>query len=253
MKRWVPYITGLLLSAALHSYAQAPDSLFRAANRLYDQNRYAEALDAYNRILQSGYEAPELYLNMGNAAYQLNRKGQAVYYYEKALRMDPHLTAARNNLEMARRGLIDRFTPLPRGFFHRIYSGYAGLLDLHAWGWMSLLSIWLALAFGVAYLLVQRPKHKRLFFGLAVVLLILWALSYAGYAGARSRAAVSYGIVQAQESTRYTSPSLAAETDGKIHEGAKVRILKRQKDWLEVQTADGNTFWIPANDVWILE
>ena len=253
MKRALRYIFLLWLSGIPGLYAQTPDSLFSAANRLYDQARYAEALDAYNRILQSGYESPELYLNMGNAAYRANRKGQAVYYYEKALQLDPHLDAARNNLALTRRNLIDRFTPLPEGFFHRLYKGYTGMLDLLTWGWISLTAIWLAFFFAVAYLLVQTPTRKRLFFTLALLMLTVWFLAYAGYYGARHRAAIPHGIVQPEETARYTEPSLAAETDGKIHEGAKVRILKREKDWLQVQTVDGNTFWIPANDVWPLE
>jgi len=255
MKIGKTYTVGavILFVAITNLRSQQADTLFQAANTLYDQSRYAEALDAYQKILRAGYESPELYLNMGNAAYQLNRKGPAVYYYEKALRLDPHFEAARSNLELVRRGLVDHFTPLPQSFFHRLYLGYAQLLSLHTWGMISLTAIWLALVFGGFYLFSKRPDRKRSFFGLALVMIIIWAMAYLGFTGAKHQALVPVGIIQAQETHRYQAPSLSAGTSGKIHEGTRVQILQKQKDWLQVRTVDGNTFWIPTTDVWLLE
>ena len=60
------------------------DTLFDEANALYNDGKYAEAIDKYETILDSGQHSAELYFNLGNANYKLNNIAPSIYYYEKA-------------------------------------------------------------------------------------------------------------------------------------------------------------------------
>jgi len=69
--------------------AQTPDSLFSSANKLYQQEKYIEALDQYQKIEKQDLESVSLYFNMANIYYRTNQVAPAVYYYEKALKLNP--------------------------------------------------------------------------------------------------------------------------------------------------------------------
>ena len=49
------------------SYSQNSD--FDEANMLYNEGRYIDAIDVYNKILESGLHSSDLYFNIGRIAY----------------------------------------------------------------------------------------------------------------------------------------------------------------------------------------
>ena len=60
----------LLVFAGSSAHAQAPDSLFASANKLYQQERYIEALEQYQNIEKLDLESASLYFNMANIYYR---------------------------------------------------------------------------------------------------------------------------------------------------------------------------------------
>ncbi|MCB0472813.1 MAG: hypothetical protein KDC56_07115, partial [Flavobacteriaceae bacterium] len=57
----------LIFLAVAVSKAQSADSLFTAANALYQQEKYAKALDLYKKIESLDIQSDALYYNMANA------------------------------------------------------------------------------------------------------------------------------------------------------------------------------------------
>ena len=55
-------------------------TLFEKANALYNEGKYAEAIDNYNDILDIGKHSSDLYFNLANAHYKLNNIGYNVMY-----------------------------------------------------------------------------------------------------------------------------------------------------------------------------
>jgi len=74
-------IISLLLIVSSSLLAQSADSLFVQANKLYQQERYVEALSIYEEISSNNLESDDLYYNMANAYYKTNKVAPAVYYY----------------------------------------------------------------------------------------------------------------------------------------------------------------------------
>ncbi len=57
----------LLSFSGNFAQAQVPDSLFASANKLYQQERYIQALDQYQKIEKQDLESASLYFNMANS------------------------------------------------------------------------------------------------------------------------------------------------------------------------------------------
>ena len=67
--KYILYILSFLLTVG--GYAQNQD-LFEKANTFYNDGKYAEAIDNYQAILESGQHSADVYFNLGNANYKLN-------------------------------------------------------------------------------------------------------------------------------------------------------------------------------------
>ena len=106
----------LLVFAGSSAHAQAPDSLFASANKLYQQERYIEALEQYQNIEKLDLESASLYFNMANIYYRTNQVAPAIYYYEKALKLNPNDKDIRFNLGFANNMILDNIEPLPKSY-----------------------------------------------------------------------------------------------------------------------------------------
>ena len=92
----------LLASARLASATHGSD--FEAANKLFEQGKFADAAAGYERLLTNGPTAA-LHFNLGNARFKSGQPGRAIYHYHQALRLAPRDPDARGNLQFARRSL----------------------------------------------------------------------------------------------------------------------------------------------------
>ncbi|MEL7530735.1 MAG: tetratricopeptide repeat protein, partial [Bacteroidota bacterium] len=84
-----------------------PADRFAAANAAYLNDRYDQAAERYQALIQEGYSSASLHYNLANAQYKLKRIGSAVLHYEKALRLDPSNIEIEHNLDLARSSITD--------------------------------------------------------------------------------------------------------------------------------------------------
>jgi Ca-activated chloride channel family protein len=88
----------------LQGLAEAPESAilrFNDGNALYRSDEHAQAMEAYERAIESG--DPELaraaWYNLGNALYRQQQLEQSLEAYKQALRLNPGDVDAKHNLE----------------------------------------------------------------------------------------------------------------------------------------------------------
>jgi len=80
------WLCGVALGPAIAAAGAATaDALaqFEAANRLYEQGRFAEAARGYEAILKGGSFSPAVYFNLGNARFKAGELGRAVVAYRR--------------------------------------------------------------------------------------------------------------------------------------------------------------------------
>jgi len=240
------FFTLVMVVAALPAGGQnSADSLTRAfdeANKLYEQSKFRETAEAYERILASGHRSPALYFNLGNAWFKSGQMGRAVSAYRQALKMAPRDSEIRANL-----GASLRQVQGPRWLESRLDRGL-GRLTLNEWALLGAAALWLWLA--ILTLVQWRPALKlrlnRLSLGLAALTILLCACSVAAFGVARS---TRLAAVIVPEATVHNGPLDESPMAFTARDGAELRILDQKDEWLQVSTDAKRIGWIKRGDV----
>lgn len=168
MKRLV-YLLFLLLLPAVQMSAQ---ELKTQADTAYVQERYAQAAELYEQLLEQGHSS-DVYYNLGNCYYRLEKVGPAVLNYERALRLDPGDTNIRHNLELARNKTKDKVVTLEDIFIVTWYKGILYSMSVDGWGILATVSFVLFLCLMGVYLFLNRMALRKVGFFAGIAALIL--------------------------------------------------------------------------------
>lgn len=236
----------LLLQAAFTTPADA----FRQAESLYQEERFAEAIEIYESLRGSGVEDGVLYYNLGNAYFKSGRLGFAILSYERARKLLPGDEDVRANLAFARTlvsgGVEPPSLPLAIGW----------VVDLYQRAGPGLLAQVLSLSFllgGAAVSLLLLDRWPEFHTAALVVLVASGALALAAGGSlvakvradsTRVEAVVVTGNAYVRSGPGESSPRLA-----EVHEGLKVRVLGEREGFLQVSLANGLTGWVPREQV----
>lgn len=233
-----------LLTGVLHASA---DSLFQAANKLYQEGQYEQALEKYGEIILSGFESADLYYNMGNAAYRSNSIGHAILYFEKTLKLDPAHEDAANNLEFVSRYRVDAFEEVPELFIRTWIRTFYLKLSERAWSILSLCLFILIISSVPIYIYSRNMGLKKAGFFVGLIALFLFILSF-------TAAVHRHRSIENPESAIILSPSVVVRSSPSetgtelfiLHEGTKVRVNESVSGWQNIRVIDGREGWIAS-------
>jgi hypothetical protein len=225
------------------------DSLFLAANNLYEKGDYEPALEAYHAIILNGFESADLYYNMGNAAYRSNSIGHAILYYEKAIKLDPSHEDAIHNLDYVSRYRQDTFEGVPELFFRSWIKGFIQMMPEKTWSILSLILFMVILAGLVVYLFSRHMAVKKFGFitGIVAVVLFVIALS-SSISRYRKMIHPDSGIVLVPSVVVRSSPSESGTELFVLHEGTKIKVSEKVDGWQNIKVKDGREGWIMTSD-----
>lgn len=249
--RYIFHILLILLS--LNVFGQNQD-LFDKANALYNEGKYAESIDNYKAILDSGVHSAAVYFNMANAHYKLNNIAPSIYFYEKALQLAPNDSDIKNNLAFAQNMTIDAIDVIPDGGITKLIKTITNKLSFDAWAKTSVVLVFTFVMLFLLYYFSYSTGKKRLAFigsltSLALVCVTL-ALAFHKYNLNKND---NPAIVFVQESKVKSNPNNRSEESFRLHEGTKVQVLQTYNNWKEIRLADGKTGWVVADDIKLLK
>lgn len=230
--------------------AQTPDSLFNAANKLYQQEKYLEALQAYQEIEKQDMESVALYFNMANVYYRSNQVAPAIYYYEKALKLAPNDKDVLFNLDFANRMILDNIEPLPKSLWQKFMDGVILKFTYETW---SKIAVSLAFVFAILFLMYHfsySTFKKRIFFITSILSVIFVTTSL--FFAYRNKHYVDNNveaIVFSAEAAVKSAPTNSSDVYFELHEGTKVVILETLDNWKKIKIADGKMGWINAEAI----
>lgn len=229
------------------------NELFEKANTLYNDGKYAEAIDTYKSILDSGVYSSELYFNLGNAHYKLNNIAASIFYYEKALQLNPNDEEIKNNLGFAQNMTIDAIDKVPEVGFRRILNNVINIATTDTWAKVAITGVILFVFLFLLYHFANATSRKRIAFIVSVISLFLACFSVLmAFQKDLLEKKDNPAIVFVQESKVKTDPNQKSEEVFRLHEGTKVQVLESYEDWKKIQLSDNSTGWIPANDIKLL-
>lgn len=226
--------------------AGAARAAFGRGLELYAEGDFEGAVAAFAEVLETGVEDATVHYNLGNAWFKSGRLGLAVYHYRRAHALAPRDEDVSANLEYARFLALDRVEEQTRtdrpvqGLLDRVTPWEAARVPAALWV--------LAAALGCAWQLVPRgwTAWRRSF----VVILVLWAVSFAGaWAIERRAARVNEGVVLAREAIVRNGPGASFETAFVLHEGAEVVVEGERGNWTEVSLPGDLRGWLSSDEL----
>lgn len=253
MKKILLTITAFLLITVARAEATDTSAIDTTsvsyANVMYEQGKYAEAVQVYENLLAANGPSAELYYNAGNCYYRQRQTGKSILYYERALFLDPGNDDAAYNLELANRLTRDKIDAPPESLFHIWWRNFITITGTGAWSAVAIICMWLALAAWAVYLLTIFRNWQRIgFFGAAIALLI-GVLCIIGFYGRKAYDEQNtFAIVMSPSSIIKSEPTETSTNLALLHEGFKLQMISREENWTEVQMPDGVVGWIRNAD-----
>lgn len=245
------YIVSFLLT--LGGFAQNQD-LFEKANAFYNDGKYAEAIDNYQAILESGQHSADVYFNLGNANYKLNNIAPSIYFYEKALILSPNDSDIKNNMAFAKNMTIDVIDVIPEAGLSKILKTVANELSFDSWAKISVALVLCFVFLFLIYYFSYTTFRKRIFFISSLVALILVCVTLAfAFHKYNLDERDNPAIVFVQESKVKNTPNPNGEEAFRLHEGTKVQVLETYNNWQKIKLSDGKTGWVSSEDVKLLK
>ncbi|KAF0172574.1 MAG: hypothetical protein FD161_3999 [Limisphaerales bacterium] len=236
-------LLAVLLLSCSQLLANVPAADFEAANKLFEQGKFADAAAAYERLLTNGPTAA-LHFNLGNARFKSGQPGKAIFHYHLALRLAPRDPDARGNLQFARRSLgVTVDEPLARH-----------LLRHHTpdeWAWLA--GAWLGAWFLLLALGEALPAKRAAFAWLTKTFGAIALLAAALLAAAHwDRNAARQAVVVVPEAPVRPGPLAESKAAFALRDGAEVIVLDAKDDWLQVRDAGQRAGWVKRDALWQL-
>ena len=224
-------------------------SLLAEGNQLCRDGEFEAARRRYLQVVDAECVDSRLYYNLGNACFKTDRLGEAIVWYERALLVSPRDEDVQANLRFARHLKRDREPTSSESTVWRFLVGlyrYPTLNELCVAFGMC----WLA-AFCVAGWRLWRPSAGGRAGHVVLAICVLMSATSAGFLASRiyGHESQAAAIVTIEEATAHSGPDAKLTIVFVLHEGTKVRIDRREGQWVLVHLANGLGGWLMAEAV----
>lgn len=231
----------IILCFSLNSFANVS---FEEANEAYKAGDFELAIEQYKEVLQEG-DLGEVLYNLGNAYYKIGDIPNAILNYERALKKQPNDAEIKYNLKIANVQVVDEIEPLPEFFLLTWWKQLAKQQKANQWTVMFLVVLWISILLFVGFVFTRSKARRPIFFsalgGLLIsIILVLLAITQNQFETNKNQAIIMSSSASVKSAPLNTGTDLFI-----IHKGLKVKILKEENDWLNIQLADGKDGWIP--------
>lgn len=270
----LPVVTAIVMMLPTHAGAQdntptaeAAEALWRHATEAYTDKRFGEAAETFTRIADMGYVSAELYYNLGNAWFKAGQGnigangrpfaagelGRAVLNYRRALKIDPSMSDAQYNLDLAVDYTNDT-EGVPEFVMARVWRSLRDMLSSNAWCVMSIVLLAVMLALATLYLLSRNiTLRKTGFYGalLTALLFVVTTLLAASQRSVELRDDVAV-VVCRDTAPVHSSPDSETKVIREPSQGVTVSVGRTHDQWSEITFADGEKGWIRTADIEII-
>lgn len=229
-------ILWLLVLSLPQRAAAEPAADFEAANKLFEQGKFAEAAKVYETLLTNGPAPAALHFNLGTARFKSGQPGRAIFHYHQALRLTPRDPDIRGNLQFVRRSLGASVEA-------SLGQQFLRALNLDEWAWLAGggLGIWfLLLGLGEA-LPGRRAGFAWLTKTSGFTACLLAALLAAAHT---ERHQAGEAVVAVAEAAVRPGPLAESKAAFSLRDGTEVLVLDTKGDWLQVRAGSQRVGWL---------
>ena len=236
-------LIALLLCGGI-AQAQTADEWFERGNQAYSEGRWAEAADAYRKVLDQSIEDARVHVNLGSAEFRMGRIGPSILHFEKARRLAPADREIAENLRFVQGFRFDRVEEQPPiALVTWIKQAQASVGVSGQWA-VALALFWIAAAIVVAGLSKKGrfgPAHG---WALAVVMTLLLIAIGSAWMTSERLVQRDLAVVMVPAADVVAGPSASNPTLLTVHEGLTVEILDIRPEWVQVALPNGIKGWL---------
>jgi len=220
----------------------APQTAFFRANTLYTQGQYAEAVEAYEAVLQSGLVSGNLYFNLGNAYLKAGQVGRAILNYERARRFLPSDLDLEANLRFAHSLTGAEICQSP--LWQRLVFPLAHRVTTDQLVWFTSVAYTLLFVVLAAGRLWPRRPQWLLSVGWGVAAcLVVVTLSLVQQLRTSDWQRHAVVLTQGDTPVRF-EPAVSGTVHFSVTQGTRVRVLDVRAGWWQVARCDGRRGWV---------
>jgi hypothetical protein len=248
--KWIFIFYSLVFSNPLEyddSRSENLDAYYQSGLDFYQSRAYQNAKTSFEKVLENNWESPELYYNLGNTYYRLNDISGAVWAYEMCLHHDPTHEDSEFNLKLVNINVKDRIAIPEAPIYLKFYMGIKERFTPNEW-------VKITLGLLVLFLLILLV---RIFWGYLPVLnfsenfllILVFITLFFTVHSIWSDSNISQGIIHLERVSVLSEPNVQSTMLFKVHEGLKVSVTQRSREWLEIELIDGKIGWIFENQI----
>jgi len=218
--------------------------LMEQAQLLTKQEKYSDAAELYQQILDSGEFSESLYYNLGTAYVHESKVPQAILYLRKSLKLQPGDVDTHQNLKIARNMVQTEIIPIPEFFLTRYWKTFSKLFSSTVWGIIGLLCL-IILGIGFYSWLMGNEigKRKKAFYtGLMALLLFLISIG-AGWTKLLDENSQTQAVLMEPTSLLLGADERSEEILN-LSPGVELEILDEIGDFYKVKLFDQELGWI---------
>lgn len=211
-------------------------ALLAQGDSLYAQQRFTQAYEAYESVLEAGKASPGMLLRMAYIQESLNNTTQTLYllnlYYEQTSKRD----ALQKMEELASAHQLQGYTYSDVDYFrNKLYRNRQYVI-------VGLMLLAGGLFLGMVYKKV-RLGQKPVWIGITVVVLLAGLASVVNFPLSQEKAIVVKNYVPLM-----SGPSAGASVEEMINQGHRLQVLNKQDVWYKVQWGE-RTLYIKETSV----
>ena len=231
-------------------FASNVDELMIKGNNYYQQKNYEKATEAYQNLVNQGYEGVSLYYNLGNSYYREGKIGYAILNYERALRISPNDDDVQHNLAIANAKTVDKIDALPKFFLFQWWESLLALLTVTGWTYLSyIFDLAVLISIGIYFFTKHHKAQRYSFFsGFAFSILLIFTIILL-VVNLNRELNIRQGIIIKPVIAVKLSPDSNSNDAFVIHEGLKVQLEDKVDSWVKIRLHDGKIGWLPKEDV----
>jgi tetratricopeptide (TPR) repeat protein len=228
---------------------ESATALFNKGNQYYDEGKFDQAIEEYEKIINLGIKNYQVYYNLGNAYFRQNQLGQAILSYRRALVLKPGDEDTEANLAFVKLFTLDKLEEQKINPLSNLLSWFLGLWSKDKLALFTSLFYVLSVAAGIFILL--RGAKRYLLFGL-ICFLILFAISGTSLWAKIKSDSIQYGVVVAPQTEVRSGPGSDYVLQFTGHEGLEFRVDEQAEGWYRISLPNGIKGWIPKEAVEIV-
>ena len=214
---------------------------FDAANRLYEQGKFADAVSAYEKLTESGSVSQAVYFNLGNALFKSGQIGRAIAAYRQAEKLDPRDPDVETNLRYVREQITGPSLPPSR------WQRWFGRLTLNEWTLLATAAFWVWFVLLCARQV--RPAWRRVLRSVVTLSSLATVCLCGCLAIAWSAHRAKSAVVIADEATVHNGPLDESPKSFVVHDGAELGVLDSKNDWLKINAGNQRVGWVKRDQV----